>query len=128
MKTRLQKRNDRKLKYFYTRLKNQYWMDGKRYCNEGYRLKLRNVNFYLKDRCDGVIFHNYNDYIGNYTCPETRAMTEYKAREFKQKLKRNRYAILKEKPRTRSMTKLLLKFHRVNFGYNDNSIYYLKLK
>ena len=122
MITRYQVKLKRREVYYVNKLKNTYWKYGKCLLNKRRKYKLNNVNFYVNDRCNGNIYKNIYNYVGEYTCPQTRSMTQYMQREQFMKYQKNQYKTFYAKRRTRSMTKYLKKFHKKNFRHSDKSL------
>jgi len=115
MQTRLQKKQKIQDRYYLNIEKYKYWIHGKNSYNNNYwskKIKFYNANYFINDRCNGVIFKNFNTYIGNYTTSQTRAMTAYKRKKYITKRLRRKYELSKELKRTRSMTKYLKRLER----------------
>ena len=119
MLTRTQKKVNNQVKYLKNKRYHNYWFTGKRYENSGVRYKLKEANYYLKDRCNGEIYKNFNTYIGEYTCPQTRGMSRFIDRRNYMNRKWNRYCSLLRLKRTRAMTNYLKYYHYKYFRYDD---------
>ena len=61
--------------YDLRKLRNSYWIWGKEHVGKF----VKDGNYYLKDRCNGVVMYKKNHYnnLIQYTGPTTRAMTEF---------------------------------------------------
>ena len=73
--TRGYKKMTAKNNYNYRKLRHNYWKSGKEQIGKF----VKDGNYYLKDRCNGVVMYKKNHYnaLKHYKGPTTRAMTNF---------------------------------------------------
>ena len=79
--TRGYKKMTAKNNYILRKLRHNYWKSGKEHVGKF----VKDGNYYLKDRCNGVVMYKKNHYnhLKSYKGPTTRAMTDFNlTREF----------------------------------------------
>ena len=73
--TRGYKKMTAKNNYIFRTLRYNYWKHGKEHVGKF----VKDGNYYLKDRCNGVVMYKKNHYntLKHYKGPTTRAMTNF---------------------------------------------------